>query len=80
MLCEETVIWYQFFLMVSTIFNIIFVCVTIRDWYKERQINKMWEEYKPDPITLTCFSCIARSTCVYVDDPYNTQGDCLANK
>lgn len=29
---------------------------------------------------LTCFSCIFRETCRFVDDPYNTQGACLASK
>ena len=38
-----------------------------------------WDE----PITLqelTCFECDARKTCEYVDDLYNTDGDCLAFK
>ena len=34
----------------------------------------------PDPITLTCYNCKQRDTCKYVDDPYNTDGDCLMDK
>lgn len=80
MLCEETILWLQFFLMVNIIFNIIFLGFFINDWYKKRKIRKMWEEYKPDPMTLTCYNCVSRNACAYVDDPYNTQGDCLAYK
>ena len=29
---------------------------------------------------LTCFQCPDRSSCVFVDDLYNTNGDCLANQ
>jgi hypothetical protein len=29
---------------------------------------------------LTCLYCINRETCYFVDDPYNTGGDCLASK
>jgi hypothetical protein len=34
----------------------------------------------PDPTTLTCFSCDDRGSCEFVNDPYNTGGDCLASK
>lgn len=30
--------------------------------------------------TLTCYDCPNRDTCKYVDDLYNTDGDCLATK
>lgn len=30
--------------------------------------------------TLTCYKCPHRDTCKYVDDLYNTHGDCLAMK
>lgn len=30
--------------------------------------------------TLTCHECPHRGTCVYVDDFYNINGDCLALK
>jgi hypothetical protein len=36
--------------------------------------------YEPDLASLTCFACPHRATCDYVDDPYNTNGDCLALK
>lgn len=36
--------------------------------------------YEPDLESLTCFACPHRATCDYVDDPYNTNGDCLALK
>ena len=29
---------------------------------------------------LTCVTCRDRSNCEFVDDPYNTNGDCLAMK
>jgi hypothetical protein len=29
---------------------------------------------------LTCDNCAADKTCPYVYDPYNTDGDCLAEK
>lgn len=34
----------------------------------------------PDPESLTCFGCSQRDICKYVDDWYNTDGDCLASK
>ena len=30
--------------------------------------------------TLTCYRCAQRDTCKYVDDLYNIDGDCLADK
>ena len=38
------------------------------------------ERVLPDPETLTCFKCDQRDICKLVDDPYNTDGDCLAMK
>jgi hypothetical protein len=32
------------------------------------------------PETLTCYKCNQRDKCKYVDDAYNTDGDCLAMK
>lgn len=29
---------------------------------------------------LTCYGCGARATCEFVDDGWNTNGDCLAEK
>jgi hypothetical protein len=34
----------------------------------------------PDPATLTCNDCPERCTCKFVDDWYNTDGDCIAYK
>jgi hypothetical protein len=34
----------------------------------------------PDPESLTCNGCNQRDNCRYVDDAYNTDGDCLAMK
>lgn len=34
----------------------------------------------PKPEDLTCFKCSIRSSCKCADDPYNTDGDCLALK
>ncbi len=36
--------------------------------------------YEPDLESLTCFKCPRRATCDYMDNPYNTNGDCLAMK
>lgn len=33
-----------------------------------------------DPESLTCAKCQSRETCPWVDDAYNTNGDCLATK
>ncbi len=33
-----------------------------------------------DSDPLTCEHCDRRASCPFVDDPYNTGGDCLANK
>jgi hypothetical protein len=39
------------------------------------------DEYVPvDPKTLTCYECCCRDHCRWVDDEYNTDGDCLALK
>lgn len=40
------------------------------------------EECNPQPKLedLTCFGCGARDECPFVDDFYNTNGDCLAEK
>jgi len=39
------------------------------------------KNYVPPPVDLlTCFKCDQRPICKYVDDPYNTNGDCLAIK
>jgi hypothetical protein len=35
---------------------------------------------EPDPESLTCFECPDREVCDLVDDPYNTEGDCIMNK
>lgn len=32
---------------------------------------------KVDYDKLTCKDCLRRNICEYVDDPYNTDGDCL---
>ncbi|KKL06288.1 hypothetical protein LCGC14_2597550, partial [marine sediment metagenome] len=34
----------------------------------------------PDPESLTCFNCKNNDICKYANDPYNTNGDCLAAK
>lgn len=34
----------------------------------------------PDPESLTCFNCKDKDICKYANDPYNTNGDCLASK
>ena len=34
----------------------------------------------PDPESLTCFRCESRDKCKFVDDWYNTDGDCLMTK
>lgn len=40
-----------------------------------------FEDQEPiKPEELTCFKCQLRNDCEYVDDLYNTDGDCLALK
>ncbi len=36
--------------------------------------------FDPAPESLTCFRCADRAECPFVDDLYNTDGDCLASK
>lgn len=43
----------------------------------EFDIEDMWIPAKED---LTCFKCPCRDECYWVDDLYNTDGDCLALK
>ena len=42
----------------------------------ERELSERW--HKPED--LTCFDCECRDTCPFVDDWWNTHGDCLALK
>ena len=70
----------QVLLIASTIINFAFVYAAIKGWYKEKQMQKLWEDFEPDPTTLTCYNCAQREMCALVDDPYNTNGDCLAYK
>ena len=37
-------------------------------------------QVEPDPESLTCFECPDRDVCDLVDDPYNTDGDCIMSK
>ena len=39
----------------------------------------LYENYEYDE-TFTCKDCPARFTCEWAFDPYNTEGDCLAEK
>lgn len=36
--------------------------------------------YEPKDEELTCFKCSLKDKCEYAFDPYNTNGDCLAEK
>ncbi len=36
--------------------------------------------FDPAPESLTCYRCRSREGCHFVDDLYNTDGDCLASK
>jgi len=61
---------------------------TCKDYKEALREAKAWADSEnlccdyvpPPPETLTCFKCDQRSLCDYVDDPYNTNGDCLAMK
>jgi len=44
----------------------------------EKEMKEVNEDYPIE--TLTCHKCPHRETCKYVDDLYNTHGDCLATK
>ena len=41
---------------------------------------KYLDEIGITPNTITCDLCTDRDTCEYSYDPYNTDGDCLAEK
>lgn len=34
----------------------------------------------PEPKAFTCYTCDLKDACDYAWDPYNLDGDCLANK
>ena len=48
--------------------------------------DEFWKDVEPPPSEpvrpedLTCHECPCRGTCEFVDDLYNTNGDCLAEK
>jgi len=44
----------------------------------EKELMEILADHPLD--TLTCYECPHRGTCKYVDDLYNTHGDCLATK
>ena len=44
----------------------------------EEEMKAINEDYPLE--SLTCYRCAQRGTCKYVDDLYNTYGDCLADK
>lgn len=49
---------------------------------RELEAEHDFNNWRPEPPreTLTCYRCGVRKDCGYVDDPYNTDGDCLAGK
>lgn len=49
----------------------------ISEEVSEFEVDDSWFLKKED---LTCFGCLLREECYWVDDPYNTDGDCLALK
>lgn len=46
----------------------------------EKVMEKMPPEYQPAMETMTCYDCEKESECRLAWDPYNTDGDCLAEK
>lgn len=50
----------------------------IRKWTFE-QVEPI-EAYEVDPESTTCHGCKDNDICKYAFDPYNINGDCLANK
>ena len=44
----------------------------------EKDLMAILADHPPE--TLTCYRCAQRDTCKYVDDLYNIDGDCLADK
>lgn len=46
----------------------------------EREIAGVLREELEKLEWVTCVKCLARKTCQYAFDPYNTNGDCLAEK
>ena len=45
---------------------------------KHSHNDRWWENLQPEDFT--CFDCPDKGTCPFVNDPYNTNGDCLASK
>jgi hypothetical protein len=81
--CDEVLYWYQWFqvlLFFSTIYIAVDVFSRLKKRWEKHKLEKMFAEFEPDPLTLTCYSCDSREYCRYVDDAYNTNGDCLADK
>ncbi len=46
---------------------------------RERRIL-VFNEFEPAPEEYTCYKCEERAGCAFVDDLYNTGGECLAMK
>ena len=81
--CEEILFWNDIYLTLLILCTLYMMADLIGhgyDKYKRMQTEKLFKNYKPDPETLTCYRCASRDKCPYVDDAYNTNGDCLANK
>lgn len=56
--------------------------MTYEEVYRQEAIHKMEEAGIPLPAKdiLTCYGCPAADKCPFAWDPYNTDGDCLADK
>jgi len=49
--------------------------------FKETEaFQQMLKDYQLNLSDFTCLGCKYKETCGYAFDPYNTNGDCLANK
>lgn len=46
----------------------------------DEEIDEFRKEWLLILEDLTCKGCLGREECEFVDDPYNTDGDCLAMK
>lgn len=46
----------------------------------QQYLNRLSGDSDDTPVVFTCDDCPARKECIFVYDPYNTSGDCLAEK
>lgn len=77
---EEMEYWFRWMQILLVFTTIWIIADLLHHWYIYYKKKQFWNYYEPDPESLTCYRCASRDTCPFVDDAYNTNGDCLATK